>query len=260
MLIRTADASTTRTFRVPVGPPAAELSVAIIDPPRSAVRGTIIVLHGIRSTKRAMSGVGRALAAVGFRAVLVDLRGHGESTGDVLSFGATEGKDIAQVVDRLAADGLLVSPLGAYGPSYGGAVALQLARRVPQVRAVVTVATFTRMRDIVPLYAERIAPTWFVTGRDLDRAMDKAGTVGGFDPDEADSVKAIAMTSAEVLLIHGRADAHIPWQHATLLHAAAPDHSRLLLVDGKDHGSIMNDDSALRESIAWFDRWLVRDP
>jgi pimeloyl-ACP methyl ester carboxylesterase len=255
-LVRHAHAATMRELRVDVGPPAATLAIAIAEPASRPVRGTVVVLHGIRDSKTSMLGLGRSFSDAGYRAVLVDLRGHGESTGDYLSFGAREGRDLVQVVERLTTEGLLALPLGVYGPSYGGAAALQLARHEPRVRAIVTVATFTRMRDIVPLYAARVAPSWFVTRRDLDDAMDRAGAHGGFRPDDSDSVAAISETKAQVLLLHGRADANIPWQHGEALHSAAPTHSRLIVVEGKDHGSIMSDETATRESLAWFDRWL----
>lgn len=254
-LVHSARAATSRELRVDVGPPPATLSIAVLDPARPP-KGTIFVLHGIRDQKRSMLGIGQTFANAGYRAVLVDSRGHGESTGDYLSFGSREGHDLVQIADHLAKDGLLEAPIGVYGPSYGGSCALQFAKNDPRVRAVVTVATFKSMRDIVPLYTARIAPSWFVTRHDIDEAIDRAGTLGAFDPNESDSTVAIAQTKAQVLLLHGRADAHIPWQHGEALHAAAPDHSHLVIVEDRDHGTIMSDGTVVRESVAWFNRWL----
>lgn len=248
-----------RDRRVEVGRPAASLAVRILEPAgdaSSAARGTIFVLHGIRDSKLSMAGVGEAFRGAGYRAVLVDLRGHGRSTGDWLSFGDREGRDLKELADALAVEGVLALPVGVYGPSYGGAAALQMARRDPRVRAVVTVATYTRMRDIVPLYAEHMAPTWLLPTADVSAAMDRAGDLGAFRPDDADSVAAIASTTAQVLLIHGRADANIPWQQSESLHDAASSHSRLLLLESLNHRTIMNDATVMRESVAWFDRHL----
>jgi pimeloyl-ACP methyl ester carboxylesterase len=261
----TAATGGSRDLRVEVGRPRASLSVRILEPAgdasdaanaTNAAKGTIFVLHGIRDSKRSMAGVGEAFRRAGYRAVLVDLRGHGRSTGDWLSFGDREGRDLKEVADALAVEGVLALPLGVYGPSYGGAAALQMARRDPRVKAVVTVATYTRMRDIVPLYAERVAPSWLLTNADVSAAIDRAGVLGDFHPDDADSVAAIASTAAEVLLIHGRADANIPWQQSESLHDAASSHSRLLVLDGLDHRTIMNDATVVRESVAWFDQHL----
>lgn len=254
-----AVAGVSRDLRIDVGagtPEPASLSVRLLVAGATPPRGTVFVLHGIRDSKSSMLGTGAAFARAGYRVALVDARGQGRSTGDWLSFGAREGSDLKEVADALAARGELAMPIGVYGPSYGGAVALQMARRDPRVRAVVTVATFTRMSDIVPLYAERIVPTWLVTRADIGTAIDRAGVLGGFRPADADSIAAIAATDAQVLLIHGRADGNIPWQHGQALHDQATDRSRLLVIDGRDHRTIMSDAKALEESVAWFERWL----
>ena len=73
-------------LRIDVGPPAASLAVALIEPHLS-VRGTVFVLHGIRDSKESVRAWGERLASAGYRAVLVDLRGHGRSSGTFLSYG-----------------------------------------------------------------------------------------------------------------------------------------------------------------------------
>jgi pimeloyl-ACP methyl ester carboxylesterase len=251
---------TARELRVEVGPPAASIALWILERRAAQPRGTVLLLHGIRDTKRSLLGVAEALAEAGFRAVLVDLRGHGHSTGDWLSYGPREGADLQQVLDALAQRGELALPVGAYGASYGGAAALQLAQRDPRVRAVVTVATFTRMNEIVPLYASRLLPAWFVSRADVEAALVRAGELGEFRPEEADSVAAIGRTSAAVLLLHGRADDNVPVEHSEALHAAAPSHSRLLRIDGRDHRTIMADETVAHESLAWLTDHLVAAP
>jgi pimeloyl-ACP methyl ester carboxylesterase len=103
---------------ITVGPPAAALSVEIIDA-AGAPRGTVFLLHGIRADKNQVRGWAGMLADAGFRAVLVDLRGHGRSTGDWLSYGVVESKDLAQVLDALVERGLVVGRVGVMGFSYG---------------------------------------------------------------------------------------------------------------------------------------------
>jgi pimeloyl-ACP methyl ester carboxylesterase len=43
----------------------------------------------------------KELAEAGYRAVLVDLRGHGRSTGKYTTFGVQAAKDLSQVIDAL---------------------------------------------------------------------------------------------------------------------------------------------------------------
>ena len=48
--------------------------------------------------------------------------------------------------------------------------------------------------------------------------------------------------------------------HSQRLKAAGPQGTRLVLVDGEDHNSIMWDRSGImtKETIAWFEQWLGR--
>lgn len=250
-----------RQMRVEVGPPAASLHLFVIEP-QGEPSGTVLVLHGINDRKDTMVGVGRHLARAGYRAVLVDLRAHGRSSGQWLSFGAVESRDLSQVIDALATHGLLSGDVGAFGPSFGGGVAVQLAGCDPRVKAVVSVCGFTSMRDVTPRVVRMYAPMclgYLISDASIQRAVTASGKVGGFDPDVADAMGAIRRTSARVLLIHGKDDRKIPPSHSRRMHEAAPDHSRLVLLDGEDHDSILAGDSGgvvLREAVEWFDRWL----
>ena len=74
-------------MRVEVGPPEASIGSLIFDPPDGREpRATIMVLHGVGDGPFWMRGKARTFAAHGYRAVLVGLRGYGESTGDFRSF------------------------------------------------------------------------------------------------------------------------------------------------------------------------------
>ncbi len=201
-------------LRVEVGPPQASLSLWIVDPVAAAKpRATVLVLHGIRGHKKSMLSAGQELARAGFRAVLVDSRGHGRSSGDRLGYGAFESRDLVQVLDSLQERGLLAGNVGAYGCSYGGATAISLAGRDERLKAVVAVTTFSSMRDQVMHYARRwgwalwvkLLPDWA-----LDDAIQRAGRLAEFDPHEANPVDAIRRSKAQVLLIHGLADDFIP--------------------------------------------------
>jgi len=251
-----------RFMRVAVGPPDASIGAWIIDPPAgSAPRGTILVLHGVADGPIWMRGKARYLAQQGYRAVLVGLRGYGESTGEFRGFGVLERRDLRQVVDALDDNGLLAGSLGAWGMSYGGAVAIEFAGDDPRVRAVVAVGAFSDMRSAVPGALKTFFPvlTWFMSDADHARIVDEAGALGGFDPDDASPLRQIKRTTAPVLVIHGEWDAIIPFEHAQRLHAAAPAHSRLIALPATGHfGSYLDFGARVQEaSLEWFDRWLA---
>jgi len=100
-------------LRVEIASPPASLAMELVDvAPGTTLKGTVFVLHGIRDHKESMRSFGAMLAESGFRAILVDLRGHGRSSGEWLSYGAVESHDLAQVLDALTAQGLVIGKVG----------------------------------------------------------------------------------------------------------------------------------------------------
>lgn len=214
---------------------AVTLAAWVVDPV-GPPRGTVLVLHGVLDRKESHVGTARALAREGLRALAVDLRGHGCSTGNQLGYGVLEAADLRVVLDALERDGTLTGPLGVWGTSYG---ALQLASDA-RVRAVVAVAPFASLRQIVPAYARRLLPGihWLIRDSTLQGAITEGARLAGFDADDADSVRAICRTTAPVLLVHGTADIHIPIEHSEAILAARPTGTELVRVAGVDHLSI----------------------
>jgi pimeloyl-ACP methyl ester carboxylesterase len=241
-------------IQVPVGPPSARLSVWVMEPIRQLARGTVLVLHGIRDSKASMRGIGRLLADGGYRAVLVDLRGHGSSSGDWLTYGTLDSQDLTQVLDAIDDQNLLTEPVGVFGCSYGAATAIQLAGRDPRIRSVVAVAPFSTLHGAIHSYARLLGIGLILPGRMIDQAVEDAGRIAHFQPSEANPLQAIQQTAARVLLIHGTADWKIPWSSSQQLHDVAPSHSRLILVKNAGHDSVMAEiqSSANAEILGWF--------
>lgn len=234
-------------WRVEGGSPPASIAFDVVGPPDA--RATVLVLHGIRDSRAGMRGWGAALASAGLRAVLVDLRGHGRSTGDVLSYGVFDAADLSRVVDALAARGALAGRLGVLGVSYGAATAIEWAGRDPRVERVVAIAPFASLAEVVPGYAPVPVPGFFAR-----HAVALAGEMGGFDPSQASPLDAITRTRAPVLIVHGTADERIAPRQAEELHAAAREHSTLVLVPGATHETIGDDPRGeLRaRAVAWL--------
>ncbi|HEY8945964.1 MAG TPA: alpha/beta fold hydrolase [Polyangiaceae bacterium] len=245
-----------RQLRIEIGMPWPSSQALWILEPEAAPRGTVLLLHGIRSDKRWLVPFGRTLSKHGYRVVLPDLRGHGFSTGDWLTYGVRETHDLSVLLDAM---GDTPRPVGVLGVSYGAAVAIQWAAADERVQAVVAVAPFTSLnavvRNYVHYYVPGVAgliPDWFV-----QQGIDRAGELGGFDPARASPLAAIARTRAPVLLLHGEDDAHIPPEHSRALHAAAPAHSKLVVLPHEDHFSLLSMDGGVDDrSIAWFRRRL----
>ncbi len=248
--------ATDQHFMVSVGPPKATLSVSVVEPAGGTnpkiPKATILVVHGIYGRSATMLHTAHRLAQAGYRAVLVDLRGHGRSTGDYLTYGTQEARDLSQVIDDLQARRLVQGPLGVYGVSYGATTSIHLAAIDWRVSAVVAVEPFSMVRPELAHVAPMIPQQTF------EQALSDAGCEAGFNPNFSDAAHAIGRTSAPVLLMHGTDDWIVPCWNSVLLHQQAAAHSELVTFPLRGHQSLWLDyDGELaRRAVEWFDRWL----
>jgi hypothetical protein len=249
-------------FRVDVGPPAASLAVWVVEPDDSTnPRGTILVLHGLNNGRIWMLGKARDLADAGYRAVLVALRGQDLSSGQWRTFGVVEKRDLSQVIDALEQRNLIAGRIGVLGFSYGAAMAIQLAGHDARVDAVVAAAPFSSMRHVMPQYTQNMIPLvdMVVADTSYDRIIDEAGRVAGFNPDEADTVAAIAATHAPVLIAHGTKDRMVPVDNAHRIYANAKPGDELYLMENFGHVTLWMDykHRLAARTLQWFDAHLV---
>jgi fermentation-respiration switch protein FrsA (DUF1100 family) len=95
----------------------------------------IIVSHGIGGNRVSCLEQGTILAKHGYGVLLIDLRAHGDSDGDKVSFG---GNDIVAAADYLKhKDDVNPRKIGAMGVSLGGLVTIQAAAIDEDIKAVV---------------------------------------------------------------------------------------------------------------------------
>jgi len=121
-----------------------------IPAPVKSARGVIVLCHGVDSDRRAMLWKARVLHKHGYATLLFDFRGRGESGPALCTIGYRE------VDDLLAAVALIQSrpdcrdqPIGVFGESQGGAVALMGTARCPAIRAVAAESPFARLDHAV---------------------------------------------------------------------------------------------------------------
>lgn len=226
----------------------------------SPPRGTVLLLPGFHDTMNETRYLmwARVLAAEGYRAVLVDQRGHGRSTGRWSTYGVVESRDMVAVLDDLEGRGMLAEPLGVAAVSFGAATAVQMTDVEPRIKAMVLISTFTTMREVIPDFGRAIG---FDNMSDAmyQRVIDHAGRHGDFDPDDADVINRLARIDTPVLLIHGEEDNLVPIRHAVRLYEAADrDTVELLRVAGADHTTLGDQvvEPIRRPMLDWFERYL----
>jgi alpha-beta hydrolase superfamily lysophospholipase len=225
--------------------------------PDGPPRGTVLLLHGIRDRKLQLVPEARRHAARGLRAVAVDSRGHGESSGRYLTYGVEEAQDLAALVDELERRGLLARPLAVVGNSYGAATALLYAAIDARIDRVAALAPFASLRQVVRAYLGWVLgpPAAWVPGGVVDRLIDESAQRAGFDPDRACPRCVAPRIRAPVLLVHSRDDERIPWRHSVEIHDALKARKKLVLVAGVGHVRVARA-AGVREEIQ---RWLDAD-
>jgi pimeloyl-ACP methyl ester carboxylesterase len=122
------------------------------------IRGTIFLLHGYGLNKATMMPWGFLFAEAGYRVVLVDLRGHGNSTGDRIYFGSVEKTDLVQCLDALEQRNLCEGPVGVLGISYGAVLALRWAAVDPRVQSVTAISPYSNPGTAVEQFLRTYVP------------------------------------------------------------------------------------------------------
>lgn len=265
-----------QTFRISVGPPVAELAAAVLEPADYSLRygmtietspegrrrprysadwdpqprkeqavhrkGTIVLLHGFLMGKESMMHWAVFFAQQGYRTVLVDLRGHGESSGSWITFGATEAGDLVKVMDEIERRGLAPEGVGVMGSSYGAVMALHWAARDPRVKTVVAMHPFSDPEKAVVEFARGFPEAKKLVGGLSDAtfaaAIKRAAPLAGFTWANASVTESIKRLRVPVLFYHGARDTWILPANSERLVSAAPFGSRLVRLPEDDHASL----------------------
>jgi hypothetical protein len=247
-------------LRIVVGPPDAIIAAWILEP-TIRPKGTILVLHGFLTDHYQVLNSGKALRDAGYRTVMVDLRGHGQSTGKFITFGYDDTKDLEQVITYLQQHRLCGRTVGVFGTSYGAACSILLAGDDPRVKAVVAVAPFATLREEAPYFAKHLIPIpgLFMSDQDYITVINKMGKVAGFDPDACSPLVAIKKTTAPIRLFQGTDDLIVSPDSSRELAAAAPDHTQLTMIPGIGHLALVIDTPGRLHAAtkAWFDKYLA---
>ena len=174
----------------------------------------VILLHGYPAEKADMLPLAAALAPR-FTVLLFDQRYFGRSGGRATTLGLRERRDLSRAIDFLAARGL--GPVGVFGFSLGGAVALLAAVEDPRINAVAAYAPFA---DLRLLGHELYAWLWLAKYPFVGMMRVWSRVVFGADLTRPAPAEAAARLAIPVLLIASREDEQIPFAHAERLRQA----------------------------------------
>jgi uncharacterized protein len=199
----------------------------------------VVLLHGITDNREGIAGYGRLFLERGYAVLLPDARAHGESGGELATYGIRESDDVHRWVSWLYEHDPPQCVYG-FGESYGAALMLQSLARETRYCAVAVESAFSTAQA---MSYERISgplhlQPWF--GKTFGQpviwsAVLYARLRYGINLLKPSPLEAVRHSSTPVLLIHGEQDKTISPRHSEIIASAAPEHVQLWLAPQAGH-------------------------
>ena len=206
--------------------------------PNETGRGTVIYCHGHLNHRGQMLDQAAFLHENGFGGVLFDFRRHGDSEGDLTTFGYYEWRDVQAALRYAVEKRGEGEPVILWGISMGAATALLAAAEEPGVDAVIAESSFyaaseTLRSDLKRMFGLPTVPYGYLTGITTELRV-------GIQIDSLDIGRAVSgLQDVSVLLVGGTADRRMPLSNNERLYERIPGANKeLLVVDGATHGDV----------------------
>jgi len=220
------------------------------DGPRRLSSGqTVIIAHGLGSNKSNQLVLCRKLVPGGFNVLAIDFRAHGESGGQLSSFGDLERRDVLGAVRWLKATrGQEARAIYGVGASQGAAALIAAAGDDSDegraIEAVAAYGTYGSLPSLVDSLAGNtfLPPfSWLMDALALPIASAHSGAnLRAFEPADL----AANMWPRPLLVIHGVQDQIIDFNHGRALFDRATQPKQSYWIPRGDHNSIVNSEEA----------------
>ncbi len=221
--------------------------------PNDAARGTVIYCHGHTNHRGQMLEQAAFLHENGFSGLLIDFRRHGDSEGDLTTFGYYEWRDVQAAVSYAVDEQGEGGPVILWGISMGAATALLAASEISGVDAVIAESSFyaaseTLRSDLNRMFGLPTVPFGFLTSTITELRV-------GIKIDDLDIGRAVSgLDGMPVLLVGGSADRRMPLSNnERLFEQISGAGKEIYVAEGATHGDIWEmDREAYAEKVLAF--------
>lgn len=247
--IRIADANARRTRR-PITSTPADLSPrarrlafpardglaleGYLAPPLDG-RPVLIMQHGIGNNRDDTLPWARSFAAVGYGVLCFDWRAHGRSAGDVIAFGGQEPRDLEGALAELERlPETRGRPVAILATSMGAACTAMAAPVLPaQVRCLVLDSPYGNLSRMADHRLRGVGPALWLARTVLDRYSEH---LTGLSPAAVRPEEVLAAFAPRpILVMHGSADAVIPFSEGKSLYECYPGPKESWFTEGDAH-------------------------
>jgi uncharacterized protein len=198
-------------------------------------KAVVIFLSGIHNPSvTAFFGHARMLLDEGYASILLEMRAHGESAGDVIALGFQEHRDTRAVVDYVRANPRYAeTPIVVYGLSMGGAVAINSIGQIRDIDALISMSAYSAWDDV---FLDNMGASGLLAAVQrpfvrLYTALKYGWANRHINP--RDEIRKLGDRPA--LLIHARGDSQVSFANFERLVARAPVHVETWVREGDLH-------------------------
>lgn len=236
-----------------------EKLAALLERPQAGVRAYALFAHCFTCSKNigTATRISRALASRGFAVLRFDFTGLGNSEGDFANTNFSSNiDDLVAAADYLR--DAYQAPEVLIGHSLGGAAVIAAAPKIPEARAVVTIAAPSDPGHMRHLLRDRVA--------EIESRGWAHVSIGGQqftirkqfldDVAEHSLVDALQHMDKALLLLHSPRDKLIDIEHACHLFDAARQPKSIISLDNADH--LLNDPADAEYAAETISAWASR--
>ena len=219
------------------------LNIATYEVYTPTPKAVVIFISGIHNPSvTAFYGHSKMLKDNGYASILMEMRAHGESEGDVISLGYKEYIDTKAVVDYIISNPKYDNiPIVVFGVSMGGATAINSIGKIPEIDALISLSAFSSWEDV---FCDNMinmgAPVFFAK---MQKPFVKLYSIIKYGLDSNDVVPKKQIKKLEerpALIMHSKGDTQVPYPSFERILEVTPSHVEVWTREGDLHFIVGN--------------------